>query len=89
MPFQTNGKRNYKKEREWELKKKPSRLKDRAERNRARRIVEKDTGNLPTSVHVDHKKPIVNGGGNSRSNLRPVSARVNLHKEGMRKRRSR
>jgi hypothetical protein len=37
MPFQTNGKRDYKKELNWEKRKKPGRVKDRASRNAARK----------------------------------------------------
>ena len=37
MPYQTKGKRNYKKELDWEKKKKPGRVKDRAARNAARK----------------------------------------------------
>ncbi len=33
MPFQTNGKRDYKKELNWEKTSKPGRVKDRAKRN--------------------------------------------------------
>ena len=34
-PFMTNGKRDYRRELEWEKKKKPNRVKDRAQRNGA------------------------------------------------------
>jgi 5-methylcytosine-specific restriction endonuclease McrA len=40
------------------------------------------------SRQVDHKKPLVNGGTNARSNLRVVSAKSNLTKEAMRKKRN-
>lgn len=86
MPFQKNGKRDYAREHQWELKHKGGqRLKDRVERVQARRMVEKHTGNLPTNQHVDHKRELVRGGGNDRSNLRVVSAQTNLSKEGRRK----
>jgi 5-methylcytosine-specific restriction endonuclease McrA len=39
------------------------------------------------SRQVDHKKPLVQGGSNSRSNLRVVSAKTNLTKEALRKKR--
>jgi hypothetical protein len=88
MPFQTNGKRDYKREAQWEKTKKPQRLKDRVMRIQARRLVEKTTGNLPSSQHVDHKQALTEGGGNTRSNFRVVSASTNLHKEGRRKQRA-
>lgn len=88
MPFMTNGKRDYKKEANWEKTKKPSRLADRVQRIQARRMVEKATGNLPSSQHVDHKQALTNGGSNSRSNLRVVSASTNLSKEARRKQRA-
>lgn len=87
MPFMTNGKRDYKKEANWEKTKKPSRLKDRIQRIQARRMVEKETGNLPTSSHVDHKNSIKTGGSNDRGNLQVISARSNLRKEARRKQR--
>ncbi len=89
MPFQTNGKRDYKKEAAWEKKHKGGqRLKDRVMRIQARRIVEKTTGNLAPSTHVDHKHSLLTGGGNSRGNLQAISASTNLHKEGRRKQRA-
>ncbi len=87
MPFMTDGKRDYKKELEWEHTQAKHRAKDRVMRVQARREVEKTTGNLPTSMQVDHKKALTEGGSNSRSNLRVVSARTNLHKESLRKKR--
>lgn len=83
-----NGKRDYQAEKNWEKTKKPSRIKDRRERVAARRAVEKKVGNLPTSMQVDHKKPLVQGGSNKSSNLRVVSAKVNLTKEANRKKRA-
>lgn len=85
MPFTTNGKRDYKKELAWEKSSKPSRVKDRAKRNSARKAVGLKVGD---SRQVDHKKPLVNGGTNARSNLRVVSAKSNLTKEAMRKKRN-
>ena len=79
MPFQTNGKRDYKREANWEKTKKRSRLKDRVMRVTARRealkegVVEKHDGK-----HLDHKTPISKGGSNARSNLRVVSASSNM-----------
>lgn len=87
MPFMTNGKRDYKKEANWEKTKNPQRLRDRVERHKARRelaregLVKKGDGK-----HVDHKRPLDSGGSNSRSNLRVTSAKANLKKEVRRKR---
>jgi hypothetical protein len=88
MPFQTNGKRDYKREAQWEKTKARHRLKDRVQRIQARRLVEKETGNLPSNQHVDHVKGIGQGGTNSRSNLRVTSAKTNLAKEAKRKQRA-
>lgn len=85
MPFMTDGKRDYKKELEWENERARHRLKDRVMRHKARRDVEAKVGNLPSSKHVDHKKELTRGGSNSSSNLRVVSAKTNLAKEGRRK----
>ena len=54
-------------------------------RHKARRDVEAKVGNLPSSKHVDHKKALTDGGSNRSSNLRVVSAKTNLAKEGRRK----
>lgn len=78
----TNGKRDYKKELAWEHKKKPNRVKDRAERNAARKEVGLKKGD---PRQVDHKKELTKGGSNSKSNLRAVSAHTNLTKEAQRK----
>lgn len=88
MPYMTNGKRDYKKEKRWERTQKPSRLADRAARKRARRALEKTGAVKPfDGKHVDHKKALTSGGSNSKSNLRVVSAKVNLSKEAKRKKR--
>ena len=50
----------------------PEQIKKRSERNKARRAYEKAHGNLPSTVDVDHKKPIDKGGTNKMSNLRAV-----------------
>ena len=67
----TNGRRDYKKELNWEKKKKPNRVKDRAQRNAARSQVAKKNGVKPTSLNGDvgHKKAVSKGGSNSLSNL--------------------
>jgi hypothetical protein len=51
---------------------------DTAERMAARRYMEKKLGrDLPSDVHVDHKKEIKLGGGNTPGNLRLRSERSN------------
>lgn len=86
MPFMTNGKRDYKKEAQWEKTKKPRRRKDRAQRMRARRAMEKEgLVEKNDDKQVDHKTTIKSGGSNSRKNLRVVSDKTNLSKEAQRK----
>lgn len=85
MPFQKNGKRDYKAELKWEHTKKPNRVKDRAERNTARRRAGLKVGD---PRQADHKKELVKGGTNSPSNIRVVSAKTNLEKEAKRKKRT-
>lgn len=82
----TNGKRDYKREAQWEKTRKRSRIKDRAQRMRARRAMEKE-GKVSKNddKQVDHKRTIKSGGSNSRSNLRVVSDKTNLSREGKRK----
>ena len=67
----TNGKRDYKKELNWEHKKKPNRVKDRELRNKARAMVAKKDGVKPTSLKGDvgHKKAVSKGGQSVLSNL--------------------
>lgn len=73
MPFMRNGKRDYKRELQlaWEHKKKPNRVKDRAQRNAARSSVAKKAGKNPTELSGDvgHKRAISKGGANGLSNL--------------------
>lgn len=71
MPFMTGGKRDYKKELQWEHKKKPNRVKDRAQRNAARATVAAKKGVKATSLKGDvgHKKAVGRGGKNGLSNL--------------------
>jgi len=84
MPFMKNGKRDYKKELEWEHKHKPGRAKDRAERNKARKEAGLKVGD---SRQADHIKPLTEGGSNSKKNVRVISAKANLRKEALRKKR--
>ena len=71
MPFMTNGRRDYKKELQWEHTKKKTRVKDRAQRNAARSTVAKAKGVKPTSIKGDvgHKKAVSRGGKNGLANL--------------------
>jgi 5-methylcytosine-specific restriction endonuclease McrA len=55
----------------------PEVKKKRAERNKARRDYEKAHGDLPSSVDVDHVKPLAKGGKTTLSNLRAVPASKN------------
>ena len=66
-----NGKRDYKRELAWEHKKKPNRVKDRAQRNSARSSVAKKAGKKPTELSGDvgHKRARSKGGANGLSNL--------------------
>lgn len=84
MPFMKNGKRDYKSELAWEKKSKPSRVKDRAARNKARKEAGLKVGD---SRQADHIRPLSEGGSNSKSNVRVVSEKTNLRKEALRKKR--
>ena len=76
----TNGKRDYQNEKEWDHKN--GRLKDRAARNKARRTAGLKVGD---PREADHKKPLSEGGSNSKSNIRVISAKANAAKEVARK----
>lgn len=80
----TNGRRDYKKELNWEKTKKPNRVKDRAERNKARKTMGLKVGD---PRQVDHVRSLDSGGGSGRSNYRVVSAKTNLRKEALAKKR--
>mgnify|MGYP001162052451 CR=1 FL=1 len=68
--------RDYKKEyREYHGK--PEQIANRAQRNKARAIVEKKVGDLPSDKDVDHKKRIAKGGTNTPGNLRVVDESEN------------
>ena len=75
------GKRDFVAER---LAEKPARKKARAARNRARRKMGLKNGDPRV---VDHKKELVNGGSNDKSNLRVVSRKTNANKEAQRMKR--
>ena len=61
--------RNYKAE---AAKETPARQQARRDRMNARYAYEKANGDLPSTTHVDHKKPISQGGTNAKSNLRAI-----------------
>lgn len=78
MPFQKNGKRDYKRELAWEHKKKPERVKQRADRNAARKTaMDKGLVRKGDGKDVDHKVPLSKGGSNAASNTRVTSASAN------------
>lgn len=86
----TNGRRDYKKEKNWERTKATTRDEDRAARMRNRRAMEK-AGKVSKfdGKQVDHKKAITSGGSrDAKSNLRITSAKTNLRKEALRKKRA-
>ena len=57
---------------------KPEQIKKRAQRNAARRAMEKKVGKAALKgKDVDHVKPIRNGGGNGHGNLRVRSVKAN------------
>lgn len=82
MPFMKNGKRDYKAERAWEKKNGDTRGEDRNSRNKARRKAGLKVGD---PRQVDHKDS--NPRNNSKSNLKPISAKANLKKEANAKKR--
>ena len=85
MPFMTNGKRNYKKERAWEKANGDIRGKDRAARNKARREAGLKVGDPRVA---DHIKELDKGGSTGKSNVRVISAKANAQKEVRRKRKN-
>ena len=68
--------RNYKKEYD-QFHGKPSEIKKRAARNKARADMDLEKGD---SKEVDHKKSLSKGGGNSKKNLRVTTRTVNRKK---------
>ena len=61
--------RNY---REEAARESEARKQARRDRQQARYAYEKKHGDLPSNVHVDHKKPISQGGTNAAGNLRAI-----------------
>lgn len=70
--------RDYEAERKYDGK--PEVKARRAARNRARRAYEKEHGvDLPTNVHVDHKRALSKGGAaTDTKNLRAIPAKQNV-----------
>jgi len=81
----TKGKRDYKKERQWEKENGDRRGKERAMRNKARREAGLKVGD---PREADHKKPLNEGGSNAKKNIRVVSRKTNARKEVARKRKT-
>ena len=78
MPYQKDGKRQYSRELDWEHKKKPNRVKDRAQRNGARAMVVAKVGKAAVAgKDVGHKKAISKGGANTLLNLFTQSPATN------------
>lgn len=89
MPFMSNGRRDYKKELQWEKENKPNRVKDRGKRNAARsKMMKAGKVKKGDGKHVDHLKGLLYGGSNERSNLSVKTAKSNLTKEANRKKRA-
>lgn len=80
----TNGKRDYKKERQKEKDNGDKRGKERAMRNKARRESGLKVGD---PREADHKKPLAEGGSNKKSNVQVISRKANAQKEVARKKR--
>jgi len=77
VPYMTNGKRDYKKERE-KYHSKPEQMENNRKRKAARRELEKEGKVKPfDGKDVDHKTPLKRGGANGKSNLRVQSASKN------------
>lgn len=55
----------------------PAQIHNRSLRNQARSTYEGVHGNLSHTTDVDHRQPLVKGGGNRLSNLRGLSQSVN------------
>lgn len=77
MPYKNPKQdRKYKSE---AAKETPARRAQRAARMRARRKYEKENGDLPTDMHVDHITPLSKGGAATDSkNLRALPASKNV-----------
>lgn len=68
--------RDYKKEAQYEAS--PEQVANRVARNRARRQYQKEHGDLPRDVELDHIKPLSKGGSSTnKGNVRAVPASAN------------
>lgn len=77
MPYMSNGKRDYKKERE-KYHSRPEQMENNRARKKARRELESEGKVRPfDGKDVDHKTPLKKGGGNGKSNLRVQSRKTN------------
>lgn len=57
---------------------KPEQKKNRAKRNSARAIIKKEMGSSAINgKDINHKKPLIKGGSNKRSNLEVTSKKAN------------
>lgn len=70
---QSKAKQKYDKE----YNARPEQVKKRMQRNRARAAYEREHGDLPSDVDVDHKRRLAKGGSNDMSNLRAISQKEN------------
>lgn len=84
---QVNGKRDWK--RAYALQKESGETEDQIERQRARRMVDKEaTGTVTKKAparkgkHIDHKTPIRAGGKSTKSNVRLRSPKANVSDNG-------
>jgi len=76
MPFMKNGKRDYKRQAEWNAK--PENVAKRVKNNAARReAIRKGLAKKGDGTDVDHKVPLSKGGSNSAGNLRVVPSSKN------------
>ncbi len=76
MPFMKNGKRDYKRQSEWNAK--PENVAKRVKNNAARReAIRKGLAKKGDGTDVDHKVPLSKGGSNNSSNLRVVPSSKN------------
>lgn len=85
MPSSKNYKRDYAQESRTAKKRGETGVGSKsgdATRHRARRKYEKENGELPSNVDVDHKKKLKDGGSNSSSNLRKRSRGANRSDNG-------
>ena len=77
MPYQKNGKRDYKTEYE-KYHSRPDQIKNRSKRTTARRQANADgRTSKGDGKDLDHKRPLSKGGSNTKSNTRVVSKRTN------------